>query len=138
MLIRQIAELRSADIDIQRPKVVKNTELTAHVDRGYLGFGVTIGGKRDDVTFGVIATQWLDHVTSGTRVKSGWLYIAEETIGHAIAFFKLHVYNNNNGYIHIVDVAHPAHIIWLSTETGFYREKEFHFVEHRTDIWRFE
>ena len=100
-----------------------------------LGKGITLGGLYRDIPLRIVATEWVQYGASLAR--SGWLFIPQWTESHAIAFFKIHVLDDRKGYIHIVDVSDPTHIIFLATGTGFRMEKEFHYAAHPTDVWDF-
>lgn len=111
------------------------------VENGDLGEGITIGGLYRDLPLRLVATDWRRWRDTG-RVKSGWLYCpAYSGIGHAVAFFKIHLGDDGNGYIHILDASHPSHTIWARTETDYRYEKRFGWNEssgvQRTDLWRF-
>jgi hypothetical protein len=101
-----------------------------------LGRGLTLGGAYRDILLRIVATDWAEYGTFGW-VRSGWLFIPQWTTSHAVAFFKVHVSEDGEGYIHIVDVADPRHPIWLTTTTGWRKEKEFHYVGHPVDVWFF-
>jgi hypothetical protein len=59
-------------------------------------------------------------------MRGGWLFIPQWTANHAISFFKVHVFDNGTGYMHIVDTTDPAHTVYLATDTGSRKEKSFH------------
>ena len=101
-----------------------------------LGKGISLGGSYRDIPLMIVASEWASYGISG-EVRSGWLFVPEWTESHAVAFFKIHIQDEGDGYIHIVDASHPVHTIWLTTETGFRIEKEFHYATRPTDIWRF-
>jgi len=113
-----------------------SSNLTAIND---LGKGIRIGGLYRNVPLKVFATDWEEY--GNGWVKSGWLYMPRRTEKHAIAFFKVHTFQDGNGYIHILDSANPIHIIWLQTDSGFSKEQAFCWSGEekslRTDLWKF-
>jgi hypothetical protein len=106
------------------------------IDNNHLGHGITLGGLYRDIPLQLAAIDWAEYGPL-VQVRSGWLFIAQWTESHAIAFFKIQVSYQGAGYIHLVDVAHPKHTIWLKTATGYYREQEFHWSSSATDLWEF-
>jgi hypothetical protein len=103
-----------------------------------LGYGIRIGGYYQKHSLKIIATPWAESFTDVGYVMSGWLFAPELTFNHAVAFFKIHLTNDRDGYIHIADVAHPPHNIWLSTDVETIREEEFHYTDHPTAMWHFK
>lgn len=106
------------------------------LDDNHLGFGITLGGLYRGIPLRIAAVDWEEYGPL-VQVRSGWLYISQWTESHAIAFFKILISDDGAGYIHIVDVAHPAHTIWLKTETGYEKEEKFHWHHSATDRWPF-
>jgi len=101
-----------------------------------LGNGLTLGGMYQGIRLRIAATAWAEYGTSGW-VRSGWLFIPQWTVSHAVAFFKVHISEDGTGYIHIVDVSDPMHTIWLTTRTGWKKEDKFDYNCHSADLWRF-
>ncbi len=118
------------------PKTQENSsQITLVLPDNDLGKGITLGGVYRTIPFRIVATKWAEYGESW--VRSGWLFIPQWTENHAIAFFKIHAYDVGVGYIHLVDVSDPKHTIWLTTETGFKKEGEFHYIMHPSDTWEF-
>ena len=92
-----------------------------------LGFGISIGGLYQEHPLEALAIGWSDY--GFTLVKSGWLYVAQLGQCHSVAFFKIHIKGDGTGYIHIVDVSSPPHIVWLETDAGFRKEEKFHYIQ---------
>ena len=101
-----------------------------------IGKGISIGGKYLGVSLRIVATEWTDYGTN-RQIRSGWLFIPQWTANHAITFFKIHIYDNGTGYVHIVDTTDPAHPVYLTTSTGLRFEKSFHYLSHPGDTWQF-
>jgi hypothetical protein len=101
-----------------------------------LGYGILLGGVYQSIPLRLAAIDWARYGRLG-KVRSGWLYVPQWTTSHAIAFFKIHISDDGAGYIHIVDVAHPQHTIWLRTETGHHKEQNFHWISLATEVWNF-
>ncbi len=116
-------------------EVSKDHALAQLVPKNDLGNGIVLGGIYQGIPMEIAATDWAQY--GSTLVKSGWLFIPQLTESHAVAFFKIHISSNGQGYIHIVDVASPSHNIWLATQARFMQEKEFHHLTHATDVWQF-
>jgi hypothetical protein len=112
-----------------------DSRVCAAVAANYLGYGITLGGFYRDVAMSVVATEWTPY--GETQVRSGWLYIPQWTANHALAFFKIHVYGDGTGYIHIVDVADPAHTIHLLTSSGEMLKGSFHYLDDPAALWTF-
>jgi hypothetical protein len=106
------------------------------LDNNHLGFGITLGGIYRGIPLKLAATDWATYGMRG-KVRSGWLYIPQWTASHAVAFFKIHVSDDGTGYIHIADVAHPVHPVWLKTKTGYSKERDFHYIASPTEVWEF-
>lgn len=121
---------------LQERSTYSAPNLTAPLDKNQLGYGISLGGAHRGVLLEVAAADWTSY-GQNAFVRVGWLYIPQYSASHAIAFFKLHVSMEGAGYIHITDVAHPAHLIWLQTESGFRREKTFHYRDSPSDVWEF-
>lgn len=116
-------------------QVQEDNVLVKICDDNHIGFGIHLGGKYQGIPLKMAATQWAQY--GGSKVCSGWLFISQLTESHAVTFFKIHVSTDGKGYVHLTDVSHPAHLIYLSTTFGFYKEKEFHFQAAPMDIWHF-
>jgi hypothetical protein len=101
-----------------------------------LGKGILLGGIYENIPLQIVAHNWADYGGVGW-VRSGWLFIPQWTPSHAVAFFKIHVLEDGTGYIHLVDVSHPAHTIWLVTRDGLKFEDEFHYITHPAEVWQF-
>lgn len=116
-------------------QVSKNAPLALFAPDNDLGHGISLGGTYRGIPLQISATAWAEYGSG--LVRSGWLFVPQLTESHAVAFFKLHLSSNGQGYIHLVDVANPVHNIWITTRTGFRQEKEFHFLGYPTDVWEF-
>lgn len=101
-----------------------------------LGKGLMLGGLYRDIPLKITAHDWAAYGIGGW-VRSGWLFMPQRTPSHAVTFFKVHVLNDETGYIHLADVSAPAHTIWLVTSGGLKIEKEFHYVAYPVDVWHF-
>lgn len=121
---------------LQEMTLQPSPNLVAPLEENQLGYGVSLGGVHRKIELKIAAVDWIGYGQNGF-VRIGWLYVPQFTESHAIAFFKIHISNEGAGYIHITDVAHPAHVIWLRTQSGFYKEREFHFLQAPTVVWEF-
>ena len=105
-----------------------------------LGNGIRIGGVYRGKPLSIVAGNWINYYDTGW-VRSGWFYTPERTYNFAETFFKIHIFHEGNGYMHILASANPEHIIWLETGTGFRKEEPLCWSGEtstpRTDLWFF-
>jgi serine/threonine protein kinase len=105
-----------------------------------LGNGIKLGGIYRDTLLKLVAGNWIKYYGTGW-VRSGWLFMPGRTHNFAETFFKIHIFHDGHGYIHVLASANPAHTIWLETATGFRMEKYFCWDGipsiPRTDLWEF-
>jgi hypothetical protein len=105
-----------------------------------LGRGIGVGGEYKGDDLQAISAGWQRYGSSGW-VISGWLFTPAAPESHAVAFFKIHLFDDGSGYGHILDASNPVHTVWLGTRTGFRREERFCWDQdpdvRRTDLWRF-
>jgi hypothetical protein len=109
---------------------------TAVLPDTHLGRGIHLGGSYRDYELKIVAADWVEYGVA-SWVRSGWLFVPQWTTSLAITFFKIHIVENGQGYIHLVDAAEPPHFIWLKTDAGFHMEKGFHYAAHVADLWEF-
>lgn len=101
-----------------------------------LGKGIHFGGTYQGIPLRIAATEWTAYGRQ-REVRSGWTFIPQWGASHAITFFKIHVYDVGEGYIHIVDVTEPAHPVYLATAAGTRQEMDFHYTENPSAVWGF-
>jgi tetratricopeptide (TPR) repeat protein len=105
-----------------------------------LGKGIRIGGIHDNLVLMLVGTDWQRFHNNGW-VASGWLYTPDQ-LNKAITFFKIHLWDAGDGYIHLMDVANPKHTVWVETATNFRKEEEFCWDNdrsiQRTAKWEFK
>src|SRR5262249_38752392 len=105
-----------------------------------LGNGIRIGGVYRGHRLRIVAGNWINYYDTGW-VRSGWFYTQERTAHFAETFFKIHIFHEGHGYLHILAAANPEHSIWLETGTGFRKEAWFGWsgepTAPRTDLWSF-
>ncbi len=145
---RKIGELEAELKSLDKQLIPDFTMGTRHI-RGSiefaadnnLGLGIKIGGKYYDWPLTVVSSAWGPSFKSKEEVKSGWLF--SDPPGwtpNALVFFKIHISNDGNGYIHIASFANPEHVVWIETGVGFKRQEKFCWDNpkiQRTAIWDF-
>lgn len=101
-----------------------------------LGNGIILGGEYRGISLQLVATEWTAYGVD-RQIRSGWLFIPQWTANHALTFYKIHIFDNGNGYVHIVDTTDPAHNVFLITSVGMKVEKTFHYLVYPKDTWQF-
>jgi len=92
-----------------------------------LGNGVKMGGQYQTPlqNLELLSSDWARWKNAGW-VKSGWFYNPPDSdLNHAVAFFKIHCWDDGKGYVHILSASGRAHKIWLKTDAGSSQEHEF-------------
>jgi hypothetical protein len=138
-ILRWAKENNSSRYEKHQPyladEITKDNPLVQLVPQNDLGHRIILGGNYQGTPLEIAATNWAKY--GNTLVRSGWLFIPQLTESHAVAFFKIHISADGQGYIHLVDVANPPHNIWLTTQAGFRQEKVFHHRIYPVDLWQF-
>ncbi len=104
-------------------------------------YGIKIGGTFNNAPLKMISSDWKKSDDMG-RIKSGWLYSPDRYgSSHAVTFFKIHVFDDHTGYLHIADVADPEHTIWMKTTAGSCEDGKFCWTPppgaKTVDRWKF-
>lgn len=116
------AEEGATTMIVPFPKPKSGVRQTPNND---LGYGVEMGGTYKNATLELVSSEWAKY-SDFSWVKSGWLYAGVHSgLSHAVAFFKVHLYDDGRGYVHILDSSNPVHAIWFTTKTGFQQEETF-------------
>jgi hypothetical protein len=104
------------------PEVPPSVKRVASND---LGNGVRMGGLCQGVSLKLVSSAWARWYDNGW-VKSGWLYMPPKSdLSHAVAFFKVHLNDEGDGWVHILAASNTVHKIWLETDAGSREEHEF-------------
>jgi hypothetical protein len=99
------------------PKILPNVKRVVGND---LGKGVRMGGQYQDhpQDLELVSSDWARWKNAGW-VKSGWFYNPPDSdLSHAVAFFKIHCFDDGSGYVHVLSVSGSWHELWLRTNTG--------------------
>ncbi len=134
------SEMRAALQEIRRSVAPLGSSDIRPVPDNALGHGVRIGGRIHDEPLHVVAGNWINYYDSGW-VRSGWLYTAARSFHFAETFFKIHLFHEGHGYIHVLAAANPGHTVWLETSVGSRREERFAWSDdptaQQTALWFF-
>lgn len=108
------------------PTVVQvDPDKVEQVEGSDIGRGIKLGGEYYGQPLDIIASGWKRYGQDNS-VRSGWLYSSTHNgVSHAIAFFKVHVFDDGRGYIHIQDAANPGHMLWLETAVSARHQELF-------------
>lgn len=111
------------------------------LDGNSIGLGIRIGGELFGEPLRIIASEWYQY-RPNNKVRSGWLFSpSHSSSSHAVAFFKIHVFEKGTGYIHLLDAANPKHVLWVETHVNPRHDEAFCWdcsqETPRTAIWNF-